>query len=83
MKSLGSNTSGSDTVLLLEDSLHQALTNCACQMHTICLQGMHINDSKTPFDSHRDRHENIGRGTIPLSTFRWIMNNPAFEVCPC
>ena len=41
---------------------------------------MHVNDSKTPFDSHRDRHENIGRGSIPMEAFRWIMNNPKFQV---
>lgn len=41
---------------------------------------MHVNDSKTPFDSHRDRHENIGRGSIPMDAFRWIMNNPKFQV---
>ena len=46
------------------------------------MQGMHINDSKTPFDSHRDRHENIGRGSIPMVTFQWIMNNPAFQGIP-
>jgi hypothetical protein len=43
---------------------------------------MHINDSKTPFDSHRDRHENIGRGSIPISAFQWIMNNPDFQGIP-
>lgn len=46
------------------------------------LKGMHINDSKTPFDSHRDRHENIGRGSIPISAFQWIMNNPDFQGIP-
>jgi deoxyribonuclease IV len=26
---------------------------------------VHVNDSKDPFDSRRDRHENLGRGEIP------------------
>ena len=26
---------------------------------------LHVNDSKDPFDSRRDRHENLGRGEIP------------------
>ena len=29
---------------------------------------IHINDSKNPIDSHKDRHENIGKGTIGLDT---------------
>ena len=28
------------------------------------LQGMHLNDSKTPLASHKDRHENIGRSVL-------------------
>ncbi|MEX1124250.1 MAG: deoxyribonuclease IV [Acidimicrobiia bacterium] len=27
---------------------------------------VHANDSKDPFDSRRDRHENLGQGTIPI-----------------
>jgi deoxyribonuclease IV len=26
---------------------------------------VHVNDSKDPFDSRRDRHENLGKGKIP------------------
>lgn len=26
---------------------------------------VHANDSKDPFDSHRDRHQNLGHGEIP------------------
>lgn len=29
---------------------------------------VHANDSKDPFDSHRDRHENLGAGQIPTAT---------------
>ena len=29
---------------------------------------VHVNDSKNPLDSHKDRHENIGKGTIGLNT---------------
>ena len=29
---------------------------------------VHVNDSKNPLDSHKDRHENIGKGTIGLDT---------------
>ena len=34
--------------------------------HTGGIDLLHVNDSKDPFDSRRDRHENIGDGEIPL-----------------
>ena len=46
------------------------------------MQAMHVNDSKTDFNSGRDRHQNIGRGSIPLDTFRWIMSNRRFDGMP-
>lgn len=51
----------------------------------------HINDSKTEFASHHDRHENIGEGYIGLSGFKnlahdqrmqdmpWILEVPGFD----
>jgi deoxyribonuclease-4 len=39
------------------------------------LQVMHMNDSKMPFDSHRDRHENIGEGLIGLQAFRHFVTD--------
>jgi deoxyribonuclease-4 len=44
--------------------------------HLYCL---HLNDSKTPFNSRRDRHELIGEGTLGPEPFRRIMNDPRFE----
>ncbi len=40
------------------------------------LKALHINDSRTPRGSHVDRHEDIGKGTMGLNTFRLIMNDP-------
>lgn len=40
---------------------------------------LHLNDSKTPFDSRRDRHELIGEGTIGTEPFRRIMRDRAFS----
>lgn len=34
------------------------------------LVALHVNDSKTKFDSHNDRHENIGDGYIGLDGFK-------------
>jgi deoxyribonuclease IV len=44
--------------------------------HLHCL---HLNDSKTPFGSRRDRHELIGEGTLGPEPFRRIMRDPRFE----
>ncbi len=46
------------------------------------LCGMHINDSKVPFESRKDRHHSIGQGTIPMVAFEYIMNDPRFDNMP-
>jgi deoxyribonuclease-4 len=46
------------------------------------LRVMHLNDSKTPFDSHRDRHELIGEGSIGDAGFRNVMNDPRLARVP-
>lgn len=43
------------------------------------LRMMHLNDSKVPLGSRRDRHELIGEGMIGEGVFRKIMNDPRFE----
>jgi deoxyribonuclease-4 len=42
------------------------------------LKVLHLNDSKTPFDSRRDRHELIGEGSLGPEPFRRIMRDPRF-----
>jgi deoxyribonuclease-4 len=37
---------------------------------------IHINDSKMPFASNKDRHEHIGGGEIGLEGFRSLVNEP-------
>lgn len=46
------------------------------------LRMMHLNDSKTPLGSHRDRHELIGEGAIGEGAFRRIMNDPRLARVP-
>ena len=43
---------------------------------------IHINDSKNALDSHKDRHENIGKGTIGLDTLIKVINNPKLKDVP-
>ena len=47
--------------------------------HLGCL---HLNDSKTPFASRRDRHELIGEGSLGPEPFRRIMQDPRFAGIP-
>ena len=44
------------------------------------LRCLHLNDSKTPFDSRRDRHELIGEGSLGPEPFRRIMLDPRFRM---
>ncbi len=40
---------------------------------------IHANDSMTAFDSHHDRHENIGQGEIGISGFRALADSAPFR----
>ncbi|KAI5160903.1 hypothetical protein NEAUS03_1396 [Nematocida ausubeli] len=46
------------------------------------LKGVHLNDSKEPLGSKRDRHESIGKGLIGLEAFSYIMNTSIFNGIP-
>ncbi|TDL19144.1 AP endonuclease [Rickenella mellea] len=46
------------------------------------LRGMHLNDSKTPLGSKKDRHENIGLGHIDLRAFSHIVTDPRLKDIP-
>jgi len=42
----------------------------------------HLNDSKTPFASHRDRHEHIGEGSLGPEPFRSLLLDARFTGVP-
>ena len=46
------------------------------------LCALHVNDSKNPFASHKDRHECLGAGSLGLETFRSIVNHPVLKNKP-
>ncbi len=46
------------------------------------LKALHLNDSKNPFSSHKDRHECIGEGSLGAETFRAILNHSALRDKP-
>jgi len=40
------------------------------------LKAIHLNDSKNPFQSHKDRHEKIGEGYLGIEAITNIINHP-------
>lgn len=46
------------------------------------LYAIHLNDSKNPFESHKDRHETIGNGSIGLEAMVKIINHPKLRHLP-
>ena len=46
------------------------------------LKAVHLNDSKNPFESHKDRHEKIGEGSLGLAAFERIVTHPALAGLP-
>lgn len=46
------------------------------------LYAIHLNDSKNPFDSHKDRHEIIGEGHIGYDAIVRIINHPKLRDLP-
>lgn len=43
---------------------------------------LHLNDSKTPLGSRRDRHWHIGEGCIGREGFRYLINHPLLKTLP-
>ena len=46
------------------------------------LHALHVNDSKNPYASHKDRHACLGDGSLGLDTFRAVINHPALKDKP-
>lgn len=46
------------------------------------LYAIHLNDSKNPFESHKDRHEKIGEGSIGIEAITRIINHPKLRNIP-
>lgn len=46
------------------------------------LKAVHLNDSKNPFESHKDRHEKIGEGSIGVDAMKRIINHPKLRHLP-
>lgn len=46
------------------------------------LKALHLNDSKNPCASHKDRHEKLGEGYLGLSFFRHVVHNKRVAELP-
>ena len=46
------------------------------------LKALHVNDSKNPFESHKDRHEVLGEGSLGVSAFEKIVKHPILSKLP-
>lgn len=46
------------------------------------LYAFHLNDSKNPLGSRKDRHENLGKGSIGLECFKFLMTDPRVKYLP-
>ena len=46
------------------------------------LKAIHLNDSMMPFNSHKDRHEKIGQGTIGEKAIIRLINHPTLKSLP-
>lgn len=46
------------------------------------LKAIHLNDSKNPFKSHKDRHEKIGEGSLGLDAITRIINHSKLKHLP-
>ena len=46
------------------------------------LKAIHLNDTKNPFASHKDRHEKIGEGHLGLDAISKVINHPKLKKLP-
>lgn len=46
------------------------------------LKAIHLNDSLTPFSSHKDRHAKIGEGSLGLDAIVQVINHPLLRDLP-
>ena len=61
------------------EALVNALSTSGC-LDAVRL--IHLNDSRTPFGSRSDRHENLGEGEIGSAGLTHVVRHPAFRTSP-
>jgi deoxyribonuclease-4 len=67
----GTVAEADDLVALVEDTVGMARLQC-----------LHLNDSKVDFGANKDRHENIGDGTIGTEALAALLGHPELQGLP-
>ena len=67
----------------IKDNLENVLEQFDKTIGLDRLKALHLNDSKNPLGSHKDRHEKIGDGYIGLEAFKNIVTHPVLKTLPC
>ena len=65
-----------------EDGIERTLDDFDQTLGLQRLHLLHLNDSKTPLGSRKDRHWHIGEGYIGLEGFRHLVNHPLLSHLP-
>jgi deoxyribonuclease-4 len=65
-----------------KDGLERTLENFDQTVGLKRLHLLHLNDSKTPLGSRKDRHWHIGEGYIGMEGFRNLVNHPLLKHLP-
>ena len=73
-------TAGYD--LRTADGLEASLDRFDREVGLDRLRAIHLNDSKAPFGSNRDRHENLGEGLLGPEALERVVRHPALAACP-
>lgn len=63
--------------------LAKAIRECRKETGKGRIRSIHLNDSKMPLGSNRDRHAQIGEGEIGLKGTEVFTSEPAFQKLPC
>ena len=66
----------------IKESLGDVLDEFDRIIGTERIKAVHINDTKNPMGSHKDRHEKIGQGYLGLEAFGNIINRNEFRELP-
>ncbi len=64
------------------NDLDGVLTAFDCVVGLDRLKAVHLNDSKNPLGSRKDRHEKLGQGQIGLEVLLRVAGHPAFASLP-
>ena len=63
----------------IKNNLDEVLTHFDSIIGLDKLYAIHLNDTKMPFASHKDRHEKIGEGELGLDAISRIITHPALK----